>query len=292
MTQIDFMGRVAVITGAGQGLGRSYALELARRGACLLLNDIGQTEVERTAEEVRAIGGQAAVSTASVEQGERIVEQAMDIHGRIDILVNNAGLLRNNSFLKMTEDDWDALYRVHLLGTMRVTKAAWPYMREARYGRVLLTASIAGVFGMIGAANYAAMKAGVIALAQTLAIEGEPRGIQVNAIAPMAGSRLTETIWPREVMERFTPDLVARGVMPLLHERCPATGRVFEIGGGWLSELRWQQSEGVLFPPDFTPEDVEAAWQAITRFPHERQDYRAKDYIARIEAVTGERVAF
>ena len=298
---LDFTGRVAIVTGAGLGLGRSYALELARRGAKVLVNDLGREsregapDVSRAglvADAITAAGGEADASEDSVEDGARIVEQAMDRFGRVDVLINNAGVLRNTSFVKMSEEDWDLLYRVHLLGTMRVTKAVWPHMREARYGRVLVTSSNAGYFGSVGAANYAAMKAGSIALAQTLALEGASRDVKVNVVAPMAGSQLTAGIWPQRVMEAFTPDLVARAVMLLVHERCRVSGRVFEVGGGWMSELRWQQSEGVLLDPDFTAEAVEANWNAITRFPADSGGERANDYLARIEKVTGERVKF
>jgi 3-hydroxyacyl-CoA dehydrogenase/3a,7a,12a-trihydroxy-5b-cholest-24-enoyl-CoA hydratase len=292
---LDFEGRVAVITGAGSGLGSSHALELARRGAHVLVNDLDDVSnnvAVEVANEIRALGSEAAVSNESVEDGARIIEQALDTFGKVDIVINNAGLLRNTSFLKMSEEDWDILYRVHLLGAKRVTKAVWPHMRDARYGRVLMTTSQAGTFGMIGAANYAAMKSGVTALAQTLAIEGETRNIKVNAVAPIATSRLTQAIWTPKIMEAFNPDLAAKAAILLVHERCPATGRVFEIGGGWMSEMRWQQSEGVLFEPGFRCEDVEVRWNDVTRFADGGPGYRAKDYLARIEAVTGEKIPY
>lgn len=300
MTQIDFEGRVAVITGAGLGIGRSYALELARRGARLLVDDIGKADApdgsvstaDVVAGQIRAMGADVVVSTESVENGDRIIEQALDTYGRVDILINNAGLLRNTSFLKMTEDDWDILYRVHLLGSMRVTKAAWPHMRQARYGRIVMTSSNAGTWGMIGAASYAAMKAGVTALAQSLAIEGATRNVKVNAIAPIAASRLTGPIWTPRIIEAFDPDLVAKAVMLLVHERCPSTGRMFEIGGGWISEMRWEQSDGVLLPSDFKAEDVEARWGEITDFKSRSEAYRSKDYLARIEQITGDRIPY
>lgn len=293
---LRFDGRVVIVTGAGLGLGRSYAIEFARRGAKVVVNDLGradQTEPSRmqdVVETIRRAGGEAVGSSDSVEQGSRIVECALDAYGRVDVLVNNAGVLRNNSFLKMTEDDWDDVYRVHLLGTMRVTKAAWPHMREARFGRVVMTTSNAGYFGSLGAANYAAVKAGTIAFAKTLALEGATRNVKVNAVAPMAGSRLTAQIWPVKVIEAFTPELVAPVVAWLAHERSDVTGRVFEVGGGWVSELRWQQSEGVLFDQGFTTEDVAARWPDVTRFEGS-SDERGHDYISRIEQLTGERVA-
>ena len=295
--ELRFDGRVAIVTGAGLGLGRSYALELARRGARIVVNDLGRADnpgsallAESVAEEIRAVGGEAVASHDSVEDGARIAETAMDAFGRVDVLVNNAGVLRNASFQKMTEEEWELVYRVHLLGTMRVTKAVWPHMREARFGRIVMTTSNAGYFGSLGAANYAAAKAGTIAFAQTLALEGATRDVKVNAVAPMAGSRLTAQIWPEKVMERFVPGLVAPAVTWLCHERSTATGRVFEIGGGWLSEVRWEQNEGVLFDGAFTVEDVAARWEEVGDFGANARIPRANDYIRRIERVTGERV--
>lgn len=295
--KLRFDERVVVVTGAGLGLGRSYALEFARRGAHVVVNDVGRSQAsqqsdlaQNVVDEIITLGGSAAASTHSVEDGQLIIEQTLDHYGRIDALINNAGLLRNNSFLKMTEEEWDLVYRVHVLGTMRVTKAAWPHMRDARYGRVVMTTSNAGFFGSLGAANYAAAKAATIAFAQTLALEGATRNIKVNAIAPMAGSRLTQQIWPPKVMDAFPPERVTPGVVFLAHETSPVTGRVFEIGGGWISELRWEQSEGVLFEREFTAEDVAARWLEVERFQAESGGGRAKDYIARIEQVTGERV--
>lgn len=292
--ELRFDDRVVIVTGAGLGLGRSYALEFARRGAKLVINDLGSHEgkscAQHVVDEIRAAGGEAIASTESVEQGDRIIEQALDHFGRVDVLVNNAGVLRNNSFLKMTESDWDDVYRVHLLGAMRVTKAAWPHMRQDRYGRIIVATSTAGFYGSLGAANYAAAKAGVIAFAQTLALEGATRNIKVNAIAPMAASRLTAQIWPEKVLQSFTPEHVAPTLALLAHESCDVTGRVFEVGGGWVSELRWEQSEGVLFPATHSAEDIASRWADVTNFGEASRGGRIYDYIDRIEEVTGERV--
>ena len=294
--QLRFDGRVAIVTGAGLGLGRSYALELASRGAKVIVNDLGVGDgsvglAETVAGEIRANGGQAISSMHSVEDGEAIVDAALSAFGQVDILINNAGILRNNSFLKMTEEDWDQVYRVHLLGSMRVTKAVWPHMREARYGRIVMTTSTAGIFGSVGAANYAAAKAGTIAFAQTLALEGAPRNVKVNAVAPMAGSRLTSTIWPEKVLDAFPPERVAPAVAWLVHESSDVTGRVFEVGGGWLSEHRWAQSPGVYIENSFTAEDVADRWDEVTAFKTDSEE-PPLDYIARIEEVTGVRVQF
>ncbi|WP_230206649.1 SDR family NAD(P)-dependent oxidoreductase [Novosphingobium sp. Gsoil 351] len=176
-----FDERVVVVTGAGQGLGRSHALEFARRGARVLVNDLGggaqggggSTSVaECLVTRIRDEGGEAYANSDSVEDGEKIVQGALDVFGRVDVVVNNAGILRDSTFAKMSDEDWDLVYRVHLLGCFKVTRAAWPHMREARYGRVIMTTSIAGIYGNFGQANYSACKLGLFGLAQTLAIEG------------------------------------------------------------------------------------------------------------------------
>lgn len=296
---LRFDNRVAIVTGAGQGLGRAYALELARRGAKVIVNDLqpniggnggGRSLAHDVADEIVAAGGQAVANTDTVEEGQQLIACALDTFGGIDILLNNAGVLRNNSFAKMSEDDWDLIYRVHLLGAMRVTKAAWPIMRNGRFGRILMTTSNAAFYGSLGAANYAMAKAGTIAFAKTLALEGAPRNIHVNAIAPMAGSRLTATIWPRKVIDAFTPELVAPAIAWLCHESCSVSGRVFEVGGGWVSELRWEQSEGVQLKSDLSAEDIQARWGEITKFGETSRGERALDYIERIAITTGERV--
>lgn len=293
--QLRFDGRVAIVTGAGLGLGRSYAIELARRGAKVVVNDVaigdgGVALAESVAGEIRSMGGQAVASTHSVEDGNAIVDATLSSFDRVDILVNNAGVLRNNSFLKMTEEDWDVVYRVHLLGTMHVTKAVWPHMRDARFGRIVMTTSTAGICGSVGAANYAAAKAGTIAFAQTLALEGAPRNVKVNAVAPMAGSRLTSTIWPAKVLDAFPPEQVAPAIAWLVHEDSNVTGRVFEVGGGWLSEHRWAQSPGMRFESSFTAEDVADRWNEATAFDDSGKT--SPNYIDRIEMITGVRVQF
>lgn len=270
---LRFDGRVAIVTGAGSGLGRSHALELARRGAFVVVNDLGGgtdghgedvSVADSVAEQIRAAGGQAIASADSVEDGRRIVEQTLDTFGRVDIVVNNAGILRNNSVRKLTDEDWDLVYRVHLLGSFRVSQAAWPHMRAARFGRIVMTTSSAGLYGVLGAANYSAAKAGIVGLAQAMALEGASANIHVNSIAPVATSRLTTSSWPDIDLGALTPEQVTPLVVLLAHEDCEASGRIFEVGGGRVFETRWDQSAGARLPRGFTAEDLQAAWSSLT----------------------------
>jgi len=276
---LRFDGQVVVVTGAGQGLGRSHALEYARRGAKLVINDLGGTAsgngssesvAQRVVAEIQALGGEAVANTDSVELGERIIETAMDAFGRVDVVVNNAGFLRDISFAKMTDDDWDAMYRVHLLGGYRVTRAAWHHMREASYGRIIFTTSAAGIYGNFGQANYAAAKLGLVGLAQTLAQEGAARNIRVNSIAPTAGSRLTATVLPPEVIEALKPEYVTPLVVLLTHESNTVTGKLYEVGGGWVSQTRWEQTQGVFFRDEFSAEDLLEQWSTAISFENSR----------------------
>ena len=276
---LRFDDRTVIVTGAGQGLGRAHALEFGRRGARVVVNDLGgstsgggaNTSVAQTVvNEIRAAGGEATANTDSVEDGARIVECAMDAYGRVDVVVNNAGILRDASFAKMSDADWDLIYRVHLLGSMRVTRAAWPHLRAAGYGRVIMTTSVAGIYGNFGQANYSAMKLGLVGLGKTLALEGASKNILVNAVGPTAGSRLTESVLPKEVTDALKPEYVTPLVVLLSHENSNTTGRLFEVGGGWVSETRWEQTEGVYFEEAFTPEALAGRWAEATSFENAR----------------------
>ena len=276
---LRFDDRVVIITGAGQGLGRSHALDFARRGAKVVVNDLGGAPAgggadgsvaQQVVDEIKAAGGEAVANTDSVEDGARIVETAMDHYGRVDVVVNNAGILRDASFAKMKEADWDIIYRVHLLGSLRVTQAAWPHMRNAGFGRVIMTTSVAGIYGNFGQANYSAMKLGLVGLGKTLAIEGASKNILVNSVAPTAGSRLTATALPQEVVDVLKPEYVTPTVVLLCHEDSTVTGRIFEVGGGWVCETRWEQTEGVFFENDFTAEELAAHWDEATSFENAR----------------------
>ena len=243
-SKLRFDDRVVIVTGAGNGLGKSHALDFAKRGARVVVNDLGGTTAgggrdtsvaQSVVDEIKAAGGDAVANGDSVEDGARIVEAAMDTFGRIDAVINNAGILRDSTFHKMSDEDWKLIQKVHLGGSYAVTRAAWPHMRAAGYGRVIMTASGAGIYGNFGQANYSAAKLGLHGMAQTLAIEGHSKGIQVNTIAPIAASRLTETVMPPAMLEGLKPELVTPLAILLSHEDSEETGQLFEIGGGWVS---------------------------------------------------------
>ncbi|MCC6877201.1 MAG: SDR family oxidoreductase [Sandaracinaceae bacterium] len=276
MTEIRFDGRVAIVTGAGGGLGRSHALLLAARGAKVVVNDLGGTldgkgsdaaAADRVVREIRAAGGAAAASYDGVDTPEgaaRIVQTAIDNFGGVDVVINNAGILRDVSFPKMSQQEWDSVLQVHLNGTMLVTKAAWPHLREKGYGRIVNTTSAAGLFGNFGQANYAAAKLGIVGLTKTLAQEGKKYGIRANAIAPIAKSRMTETILDAATLAKLEPELVSPLVALLASEACEHSGEVFAVGGGYVSRVAVVEGAGTLFGGPMTPEDVLARMAAIT----------------------------
>jgi 3-hydroxyacyl-CoA dehydrogenase/3a,7a,12a-trihydroxy-5b-cholest-24-enoyl-CoA hydratase len=278
-SQLRFEGKVAIVTGAGSGLGRSHALLLARRGAKVVVNDLGgstrgdgksDAAADRVVEEIARAGGEAIANHDSVEDGARIVKAAVERFGRVDIVVNNAGILRDKSFHKLEQEDWDAVYRVHLLGGLKVTQAAWTLMREQRYGRIIFTASAAGLYGNFGQANYSAVKLGLVGLSNSLAREGRDRNVLVNAIAPVAGTRLTEGVMPTNMVEALRPEQVSPLVAYLAHESCQETGGLFEVGGGFFAKVRWERAAGARLNPkaEIQPEDIAGAWAAISDFAH------------------------
>ena len=275
--ELRFDGRVVIVTGAGNGLGRAHALLFGSRGAKVVVNDLGggmhgggksSAAADKVVEEIKARGGEAVANYDSVEDGKKIVECALDTFGRVDVVINNAGILRDTSFHKMTEEDWDLIYRVHVLGAFRVTHAAWPHMRDANYGRIVFTASAAGIYGNFGQANYSMAKLGLLGFSNTLAIEGKKRNVNVNTIAPIAGSRLTETVMPKELTDALKPELVSPLVGWLCHESCTETGGLFEVGGGLVTKLRWERTEGKSFKLSrpLTPELVRKSWAEIVDF--------------------------
>jgi len=278
--KLRFDNKVVVITGAGAGLGRSYALEFGKRGAKVLVNDLGcsmsgEGSSHAPADEVVALivkaGGIAVANYDSAEHGEKIVKAALDHFGRIDVLINNAGIIRDNSMVKITEAEWDAVIKFHLKTTFTTTRAAWIQMRSQKYGRIINTTSGAGLYGNFGQANYSSAKMGIHGLTQTLAKEGEKFGIKVNTIAPIGASRMTAGIFDKVILELLSSEKIVPLVVCLAHESCPENGAVIETTGGWFSKLRWQRGKGVFFGEPFTAEDVEAKWAQINAF--ENCDY-------------------
>ena len=275
--ELRYDDKVAIVTGAGGGLGRSHALLLASRGAKVVVNDLGgsftgegksSSAADKVVDEIKAAGGQAVANYDSVEDGDKIVKTAIDAFGRIDIVINNAGILRDVSFPKMSQQDWDLIYKVHILGAFRVTHAAWPHLRDQGYGRVIMTASAAGIYGNFGQANYSMAKLALHGFAQTLAIEGRKRNVLVNTIAPIAGSRMTETVLPPNLIEALRPEFVSPLVARLVHESNEDTGGLFEVGGGFFGKLRWERTAGKSFRVGrpISIEDVDGSWGAITSF--------------------------
>ncbi|PVD20051.1 hypothetical protein C0Q70_20545 [Pomacea canaliculata] len=276
--QLRFDGRVALVTGAGNGLGKAYALALAERGAAVVVNDLGgdikgggksSKAADTVVSEIRSKGGKAVANYDSVEEGEKLVQTALENFGRIDIVINNAGILRDKSFPRISDDDWDIIQRVHLRGSFLVTRAAWPHLRKQNYGRIIMTSSTSGLYGNFGQANYAAAKMGLLGLSNTLSKEGEKNNIICNTIAPVAGSRLTQTVMPQELVDALKPEYVAPLVVYLCHESCPVSGKLFELGAGWFSQTRFERAKGALLREgnDFVkPEEVRDNWEKITDF--------------------------
>eukprot|EP01061_Rhynchopus_euleeides_P038806 TRINITY_DN6654_c0_g1_i1.p1 TRINITY_DN6654_c0_g1~~TRINITY_DN6654_c0_g1_i1.p1 ORF type:complete len:315 (+),score=167.99 TRINITY_DN6654_c0_g1_i1:66-1010(+) len=254
MSELRFDGRVAIVTGAGQGLGKAYAMELARRGASVVVNDLGASVkgveggggkvADQVVSEIRAIGGKAAANYDSVENGQAIVDTALKNFGRVDIVINNAGILRDVSFKKMSDNDWDLIMKVHLRGAYSVTKAAWKHMNDQKYGRIISTASAAGLFGNVGQANYSTAKMGLIGFAQTMAKEGGKNNIFSNAIAPVAGTRMTATIMPAQMVAALKPEFVVPLTLYLCHESCKENGSFYEVGAGAYHKMQIARAAG------------------------------------------------
>jgi NAD(P)-dependent dehydrogenase (short-subunit alcohol dehydrogenase family) len=266
MADLGFDGKVAIVTGAGGGLGREHALLLAKRGALVVVNDLGgavdgsggsTSPAEQVVEEIKAAGGEAtadANSVATPEGGEAIVQTAVDAFGRIDIVVNNAGILRDKAFHNMTDDLVQPVLDVHLRGAFNVTRPAWARMREQGYGRVVNTASSAGILGNFGQASYGAAKMGLVGLTQVLAIEGARYNIKANAISPIARTRMTEEVLGN-LVEFVDPAAVSPVVAWLVHEDCPVSGNVYSVGGGRVARFFVGLTPGFL-DKSLTPEAV------------------------------------
>ena len=273
MTKLTYDGKVAVITGAGGGLGRQHALLLAERGALVVVNDLGgnvegtgadASAAQKVVDEIRAAGGEAVANHDSVstpEGGEAIIQTAVDAYGRVDIVINNAGILRDKTFHNMTPDLVDSVIEVHLKGAFNVTRPAWIRMREQKYGRIISTSSAAGIFGNFGQANYGAAKMGLVGFTRVLAAEGAKYNIRANAIAPLALTRMTENLMGA-LGDKLDPSLVTPIVAWLAHEDCDVSGEIYSVGGGRVARVFIGETQG-FFKPGLSLEDVRDNWSQI-----------------------------
>jgi len=292
--QLRFDGKVAIVTGAGAGLGKEYALLLAKRGAKVVVNDLGKTKdgkyaADLVVEEIKKAGGTAVANYDSVVDGEKVVKTALDAFGGLHILVNNAGILRDIGFHRMSKQDFDIVVQVHLYGTKNVTQAAWNHFRDQSYGRIVIITSVNGLYGQRGQANYSAAKAGLVGFGKALAKEGAQKNIKVNIVAPGAGSAMTKTILPENIVNLWKAEYVAPIVALLCHESVPGTGRVYEAGGGWFAEVRYLRSPGVFFDIDkpYTIEDLRDRWSEVTSFkdavdPEKEESPQLKQILAKL----------
>lgn len=273
---IRFDNRVAIVTGAGNGLGRAHALLLASRGAKVVVNDPGgavdgkggtHAAADKVVDEIKAAGGQAVAnydSVAEAASAANIVKTAVDSFGTVDIVVNNAGVLRDKTFHNMTIEDLDFVVKVHFLGTAYVTHAAWPILRAKAYGRVVVTSSNSGIYGNFGQANYGGAKLAVVGFMNALRLEGQKYNIMVNALAPVAGTRMTESLMPPEVVARLKPEYVSPMVAYLCSEQCQRTGEIWSAGAGYFARIEYREAPGVRIEGRApTLEDVEANIEKI-----------------------------
>ena len=273
MNTLGFDGKVAVITGAGGGLGRQHALLLASRGALIVVNDLGgavdgggsdASAAQKVVDEIRAAGGEAVANHDSVSTpkgGESIIKTAIDAYGRVDIVINNAGILRDKTFHNMTSEFVDPVIDVHLKGAFNVTRPAWIHMREQGYGRVISTSSAAGIFGNFGQANYGAAKMGLVGFTRVLAAEGAKYNIKSNVIAPLALTRMTENLMGA-IGDKLDPSLVTPIVAWLAHEDCDVSGEIYSVGGGRVARVFIGETQG-FYKQGLTLEDVRDNWTQI-----------------------------
>ncbi|MES3026514.1 MAG: SDR family NAD(P)-dependent oxidoreductase [Pseudomonadota bacterium] len=284
MADIRFDGKVAIVTGAGGGLGRQHALELARRGAKVVVNDLGgsvdgaggsSAAADAVVAEIKAAGGEAISNGSSVTDDAGValmIKQAMDTWGRIDILIANAGILRDKSFSKMELSDFELVVNVHLMGTVKPVKAVWEIMREQNYGRIVVTTSSSGMYGNFGQSNYGAAKLGIIGFMNTIKLEGQKNNIHINAISPVAATRMTENLMPPAVLEKLKPEYVTPGVVYLASEEAP-TGAILTAGAGAFALSRIYETEGVyLGEGGLSVEEVRDNWSKISD-PEGQQAY-------------------
>ncbi len=279
---IDFQEQTALVTGAGAGIGRFYALELARRGAAVVVNDIGRTAeghfcADAVVDEIRAAGGQAVASHESVATlagGRQMVRTAVERFGRLDILVNNAGILRDRTFMKMTEQEWDEVVSVHLKGAFCVTQPALQQMKQQQYGRVVFTASTSGMYGNFGQSNYGAAKMGIIGLMNTLKLEVDRYGIRMNTVAPNANTGMTAGVFPDEVARRIRPEFNVPLVAYLCSRRNRVSGKVFTMSAGWFARSAMVSGKGVCIGDahrDIAVEEIQERFDEICTIDQVRE---------------------
>lgn len=274
---IRFDGKVAIVTGAGGGLGRAHALDLARRGAKVVINDLGgavdgtggnSQAAESVVAEIKAFGGVAIANGASVADDagvDHLVKQTMDAFGRVDILVANAGILRDKTFAKMELKDFDAVMAVHLMGTVKPAKALWQIMRDQQYGRIVVTTSSTGLYGNFGQTNYGAAKMSVIGFMNSLKLEGAKDNVKINAICPVAGTRMTENLMPPNVLEMLKPEFVTPAVVYLVSDEAP-TGVILTAAAGAFAAAQLVETEGVNLGHKATADDIAANFARIADF--------------------------
>ena len=286
--EIRFDDRVAIVTGAGAGLGRVYALELAKRGAKVVVNDLGggrdgsgkgsTSPADKVVDEIIALGGDAVAnydSVATAEGGENIVKCALDAFGTVDILINNAGILRDKSFLKMAPENWHIVLDVHLNGAYNVSRPAFAAMKDKGYGRILMTTSAAGLYGNFGQTNYTAAKMGLVGLMNTLKLEGQKYGIKVNTIAPVAASRLTADILAPDILDKLKPELVAPMAIFLVSEKCPVSGNIYNAGMGRFNRAAMVTGPGAVVGDG---REIPTAEQLVSHWDHITTLKGAKEY--------------
>ena len=274
---IRFDGKVVIVTGAGGGLGRAHALEFARRGAKVVVNDLGgavdgtggnSAASEAVVKEIASAGGTAIANGASVTDDAgvaHLVKQTMDAFGRIDVLIANAGILRDKSFAKMELKDFDAVMQVHVMGTVKPAKAMWQIMRDQQYGRIVVTTSSTGLYGNFGQANYGCAKLGLVGFMNTLKLEGAKDNVRVNAICPVAGTRMTENLMPPQMLEMLKPEYVTPAVVFLASDEAP-TGAIISAGAGVFSAAQIVESRGMNLGHGANADTVAANWSKIGDF--------------------------
>lgn len=295
---ISFEGQVALVTGAGAGLGRAYALDLAKRGAKVVVNDLGgdphgqgadAAPARKVCDEIKAAGGEATPnfdSVSSYDGGFNMVKTAIDTYGRLDVVICNAGILRDIAFHNMSEADWDAVFAVHIKGSFTVLRAAWPVFRQQSYGRVVLTTSSSGIYGQFGQANYGSAKTAMLGLMNVLKQEGAKYNVNVNTVAPVAGTRLTQTVMPQEMVERLKPELVVPAVTWMVSKECQDSGIIIEAGAGNFNRASIVKGPGVQPGMDQLKdaEWIQANWDKIMSLegaePMWRTGQTLKDYLA------------